>query len=172
MTQQQVLASVSSDRLRATMSRWATGVTVITAMHDGQPVGVVANSFTSVSLDPPLVLFCPALTSSTWPRIRAAGSFVVNILGYEQRDMVRNFSRSGGDKFEGVAYSLAGVGAPVLDGVPAYAACEIVEEHAAGDHMIVIGRVVELECSDASGPSPLVFCQGEYLPGTSDRSRS
>jgi 3-hydroxy-9,10-secoandrosta-1,3,5(10)-triene-9,17-dione monooxygenase reductase component len=121
---------------RTVLGQFATGVTIITAMDGAEPAGVAANAFTSVSLDPPLVLFCVARTSTTWPRIERARRFAVNILGEHQEELSRLFATKGADRFGQTEY----------DG---------------GDHIIVVGRVLDLGVSHHAGP--LVFFRGEYV---------
>jgi len=145
---------------RTVLGHFATGVTVITAVHGGEPVGLAANSFTSVSLDPPLVLFCAAKTSSTWPRIHSAGKFAVNILGADQEDVCRLFAQKGADRFTQSGYRLSANGSPLLRDVLAYIDCTIESEHDAGDHVIVVGRVQELGITSDEGP--LLFYRGGY----------
>ena len=145
---------------RSVLGHFATGVTVITAMDGHEPVGMAANSFTSVSLDPPLVLFCAAKSSSTWPRIQAAKQFAVNILSEHQEDVSRVFATKGADRFDAVGWRPGAGGSPVLDDVLAYIDCRIDAEHEAGDHVIVIGRVLDLGVAADAGP--LLFHKGGY----------
>ncbi len=145
---------------REVLGQFATGVTVVTAMAGDEPVGMAVNSFTSVSLDPPLVLFCAARSSGTWPRIRAAGRFAVNILGEHQEDVSRLFATKGADRFASVSWRVGASGAPVLDDVLAYVDCVIDAEHDAGDHVIVVGRVLDLGLTAECGP--LLFHGGGY----------
>jgi 3-hydroxy-9,10-secoandrosta-1,3,5(10)-triene-9,17-dione monooxygenase reductase component len=144
---------------RSVLGHFATGITVITAMDDGVPVGIAANSFTSVSLDPPLVLFCAAKTSSTWPRIQRAGHFTVNVLDEHQEHISRLFATKGADRFGQIEWE-AGERGPILHDVHAYLDCTIESEHDAGDHVIVVGRVHELGLTADAGP--LLFYQGRY----------
>ena len=144
---------------RSVLGHFATGITVITAMDDDEPVGIAANSFTSVSLDPPLVLFCAAKTSTTWPRIRRAGHFTVNVLDEHQEHISRLFAAKGADRFSQIEWK-AGKRGPILDDVHAYLDCTIEDEHDAGDHVIVVGRVHELGLTADAGP--LLFYQGRY----------
>ena len=154
-------ASFDQARLRQIMGHFATGVTIITAVDDGEPVGLTAQSFTSLSLDPPLILFCPGKTSSTWPRIKQAGSFCVNILGQAQEAICRTFAASGTDKFAGVVWTPSDTtGAPVLDDVLAWVDCTLEAEHDAGDHVIVVGRVVDLSMEQEG--KPLLFYRGGF----------
>jgi 3-hydroxy-9,10-secoandrosta-1,3,5(10)-triene-9,17-dione monooxygenase reductase component len=146
---------------RTVLGHFATGVTVIAAMEDGHPVGVAANSFTSVALDPPLVLFCAAKNSSTWPRIRNAAKFAVSILGDDQEDVCRVFASPGADRFSQIGYRLsAATGSPILHDAIAYVDCETEREVDAGDHVIVIGRVLELGVLRHA--DPLLYYRGGY----------
>lgn len=152
-------AAITSDIMRATMGCFATGVVIITASGADGPVGVAVNSFVSVSLYPPLVLFCAGKKSTTWPDIRQAGHFCANVLTARQEQLARQFADCV-DRYQGVAYQHGLTGAPVLDGAHAYADCEIVAQHDAGDHTLVIGRVLELH-SDP-GAAPLLFYRSNY----------
>jgi len=145
---------------RTVLGHFATGVTVITAMDGDEPVGMAANSFTSVSLDPPLVLFCAAKSSSTWPRIQAAKQFTVNILSEHQEHLSRAFATKGADRFREIGWRPGVGGAPVLGDVLAYIDCQIEAEHEAGDHVVVIGRVLDLGVAADAGP--LLFHKGGY----------
>jgi len=145
---------------RKALGQFATGVTIITAMSDSEPAGVAANSFTSVSLDPPLVLFCVARTSSTWPKIGKARKFAVNILGEHQEEVSRLFATKGADRFGSVDWHLGVGGSPVLHDTLAYLDCEFWAEYDGGDHIIVVGRVLDLGITHDAGP--LVFFRGQY----------
>jgi 3-hydroxy-9,10-secoandrosta-1,3,5(10)-triene-9,17-dione monooxygenase reductase component len=145
---------------RTVLGHFATGVTIITAMDGDEPVGVSANSFTSVSLDPPLVLFCAAKASSTWPRIEAANQFTVNILNEHQEDVCRVFATKGADRFSRIGWRPSGIGAPILHDALAYIDCAIQDVHDAGDHVIVVGKVLELGVLSEEGP--LLFYRGGY----------
>jgi 3-hydroxy-9,10-secoandrosta-1,3,5(10)-triene-9,17-dione monooxygenase reductase component len=145
---------------RRVLGQFATGVTVITAMDGEEPAGVVANSFTSVSLDPPLVLFCVARTSSTWPRIERARCFAVNILGEHQEETSRLFATRDVDRFASVEWHVGVGGSPVLEDCLAYLDCEFWAEYDGGDHIIVVGRVLDLGVPREAGP--LLFFQGKY----------
>ena len=154
------VASFGEAHYRAVLGHFATGVTIVTAMDDGQPAGLSVNSFTSVSLDPPLVAFCVARGSSTWPRIRATARFTVSILAEDQEDLSRVFATTGADKFRGVAWWEGPSGGPVLAGALAWIECTIERVDDAGDHWIVLGRVVDLEVGHTGGP--LLFFRGGY----------
>jgi flavin reductase (DIM6/NTAB) family NADH-FMN oxidoreductase RutF len=157
-------APVGPAEFRAVLGNFASGVTVVTAppAEDGDgPAGFACQSFASLSLDPPLVTFMVARTSTTWPRIARAGVFCVNVLGAEQGELCRAFAVSGADKFAGVRHSPAPVtGSPRLDGVPAWIDCRIHAVHTGGDHLIVVGRVVALGA--AEGAAPLLFHRGRF----------
>jgi flavin reductase (DIM6/NTAB) family NADH-FMN oxidoreductase RutF len=154
-------SSEEARHFRRVLGHFPTGVAVITGIDaDGKPAGMAIGSFSSVSLDPPLVCFMPDKNSSSWPKIRDFGHFCVNILGSHQESVCRAFAVSGGDKFADLAWKPAGTGAPRLDGVLAWIDCDIEVVHDAGDHFIVLGRVREL---DVEGDTlPLVFFQGGY----------
>ena len=149
-----------SSRFRHVLGHFATGVAVITAIGPSGPVGMVVSSFTSVSLEPPLVAFLPDRSSTSWPKIRAAGAFCVNILSAGQEELCAKFARKGIDKFAGVAWRPASSGAPILDGGMAWIDCELTQTFESGDHYIAIGRVLQLEAAEYG--VPLVFFQGGY----------
>jgi 3-hydroxy-9,10-secoandrosta-1,3,5(10)-triene-9,17-dione monooxygenase reductase component len=153
-----VLVPDSAD-FRAVLGHFATGITIITALDGDEPVGLAANSFTSVSLDPPLVLFCAAKTSSTWPRIQRAGHFTVNVLDENQEELCRLFATPGADRFGQTTWRV-GTQGPILDDVHAFLDCTLEAEHDAGDHVIVVGRVVDLGLNADAGP--LLFYRGRY----------
>jgi 3-hydroxy-9,10-secoandrosta-1,3,5(10)-triene-9,17-dione monooxygenase reductase component len=148
-------------RFRQVLGHFCTGVTVITTVDgDGLPAGFACQSFAALSLDPPLVLFCPSRTSATWPLIARTGHFCANVLTAGQRDLARVFGTAGADKFAGVAWSPSASGAPVLAGVLTWAGCEVEAVHEAGDHYVVLGRVTEL--GPVGTQAPLLFYRGRY----------
>jgi 3-hydroxy-9,10-secoandrosta-1,3,5(10)-triene-9,17-dione monooxygenase reductase component len=154
------LYTPGADDFRTVLGRFVTGVTIVTSMQDGRPVGVAANSFTSVSLDPPLVLFCVARTSTTWPAIEASGRFAVNILGEHQEETSRLFATRGVDRFASVEWHLSARGLPVLAQCLGYLDCETWAVYDGGDHLIAVGRVLDLAVMHDAGP--LLFFQGRY----------
>jgi flavin reductase (DIM6/NTAB) family NADH-FMN oxidoreductase RutF len=154
------LPPVAPAHFRRVLGHFPTGVVVVSAVDDGEPVGLAVGSFASVSLDPPLVGFFPDKSSTSWPRIRRAGSFVVNVLGDHQQDVCRAFATSGGDKFAGLDWHRASNGAPVLHGVTAWIECDIHDITDAGDHWFVLGAVRDLAVVGDRGP--LLFFQGRY----------
>jgi 3-hydroxy-9,10-secoandrosta-1,3,5(10)-triene-9,17-dione monooxygenase reductase component len=147
-------------RFREVLGHFATGVTIITAIDGDEPVGLAANSFTSLSLDPPLVLFCVANTSSTWPRIENAGTFAINILGEGHEDLSNLFAQKGADRFSATPWHTGVSGAPVLDEAIAYLDCRFEAEYPGGDHKIIVGRVLDLDLRE--GSRPLLFFRGKY----------
>lgn len=158
-------------RFRDVLGRFASGVTVVTAMSGEQPVGMTCQSFSSVSLEPPLVLFCPARTSRSWPLIEAAGTFCVNLLADGQAGVSRAMATRGADKFAGVGWDPAPeTGSPLLHGVIGYVDCRVEAVHRAGDHFVVIGRVLDLGTTEV--PHALTFFEGRYgstAEGAGDR---
>jgi flavin reductase (DIM6/NTAB) family NADH-FMN oxidoreductase RutF len=153
--------AIDPGEFRTVLGHFPTGVTVITACcPDGRPAGMAIGSFTSVSLEPPLVAFLPAKSSASWPRIQCAGSFCVNILGFGQQSLVRRFALSGSDKFAGLDWRSAPSGHPILPGVPAWIDCDLVRVDDAGDHWIVLGHVRALSASQRPA-GPLVFARGK-----------
>jgi 3-hydroxy-9,10-secoandrosta-1,3,5(10)-triene-9,17-dione monooxygenase reductase component len=146
-------------RFREVLGHFATGVTIVTALEEGLPVGFSCQSFSALSLDPPMVVLAPARSSTSWPRIRAAGAFCVNILGEHQEAVCRAFAISGGDKFSGVGWRPGITGAPVIDGSLAVVECELGEIFEGGDHEIVTGSVVALDVGEGG---PLLFYRGGF----------
>jgi 3-hydroxy-9,10-secoandrosta-1,3,5(10)-triene-9,17-dione monooxygenase reductase component len=152
--------TVDSARYRQVMGHFATGVTVVTAAIDGEPAGLSVNSFTSVSLDPPLVAISVSRLSTTWPKISNAGSFCVNVLADDQEDVCRVFAARATNKFRGIGWKPAESGAPILNDVLAWLDCEVTAEHDGGDHVIVVGEVRDLGIIREG--LPLVFYRGGY----------
>jgi 3-hydroxy-9,10-secoandrosta-1,3,5(10)-triene-9,17-dione monooxygenase reductase component len=151
---------IDGERFRNVLGHLPTGVTVVTAHYRGGPVGMSSNSVTSVSLDPPLILFCPSRTSKTWPKIHESGSFCVNIFAAHQEEVSRQFSRVGVDRFAGVSWHER-VSGPALDEAVAWIECAIDAEYPGGDHLIVVGAVSRLEVREGE-VEPLVFFRGRY----------
>jgi 3-hydroxy-9,10-secoandrosta-1,3,5(10)-triene-9,17-dione monooxygenase reductase component len=145
---------------RSTMGHVPTGVAVVTAMHDGLPAGLTVGSFTSASLDPPLVSFTVDRGARSWPSIQASGAFCVNVLADDQVELCRLFSSRETEKFRSVGWAPAASGSPVLEGVLAWIDCDIDRVLDAGDHHLVLGRVRELEV--AREVRPLLFYRGGY----------
>lgn len=152
--------SIDGARFRQVLGHFATGVTVVTGVAGDEPVGLAVNSFTSVSLEPALVAFCVAKASRTWPQLRLTGSFCVNILTEHQEALSRAFAGRPPDRFGGVGWRPGPSGAPILADVLAWVDCSVEAEHDAGDHVIVVGRVRELDVGHEG--RPLVFYRGGY----------
>lgn len=150
---------------RTVMGHFPTGVTVIAGMGDDGPVGFTIGSFTSVSLDPPMVGFLPQIGSETWELMAPSGSFCVNVLSDQQSDLCWKFAKSGTDatRFDGVAWHPAPSGSPVLDRAVAWIDCSVEEVFDMGDHHFVLGRVGALDADadhDGQPPVPLLFFKG------------
>jgi flavin reductase (DIM6/NTAB) family NADH-FMN oxidoreductase RutF/DNA-binding IclR family transcriptional regulator len=153
--------SIDAGWFRTVLGQYPTGVCVVTAIHpETGPAGLVIGSFTSVSLDPPMVAFFPDKSSTSWPKVERAGAFCVNILGADQESVCRRFAAKGGDKFAGQAYRQAGTGSPILEGCVAWIDCDVAAIQEAGDHFIVLGRVRDLQLEQPR--LPLLFFQGGY----------
>lgn len=150
---------IAPETFREVLGRFPTGVAVIASAVDGVPIGVAANSLASVSLQPPLVLFCPARSSQTWPQLRRTGGFCINVLSTEAEHLSRAFAVRDADRFAGVRFTPALSGRPILDEAIAWVDCELATEYDGGDHTIVLGRVVELGCRDGE---PLIFYAGSH----------
>lgn len=146
---------------RNVLAHLPTGVTVITAHGPDGPVGMAANSVTSVSLDPPLILFCPAKASTTWPKLRAAETFCVNVMAGHHEELTRRFALRETDRFAGLDYERRPSG-PALSDAVAWIECRLRDEHDAGDHTIVVADVLAIEATSAADLDPLVFFRGRY----------
>jgi 3-hydroxy-9,10-secoandrosta-1,3,5(10)-triene-9,17-dione monooxygenase reductase component len=153
-------AALDARSLRAALGRFATGVAFVTAAVDGKPAGLLVNSLASVSLQPPLVSFCPSRSSLTWSRMRRTGRFAVNVLARRHEGFAKRATPAGADRFAGVHWEPGRSGVPVLTDALASLECHTVAEHPAGDHWIVIGRVERLRTSTST--DPLVFFNGAF----------
>jgi flavin reductase (DIM6/NTAB) family NADH-FMN oxidoreductase RutF len=152
--------SFDSDRFREVVGHFPTGVAVVASAVAGRPYGMAVASFMSLSLDPPLVLFCAGKSSTSWPHIRRAGRFCVSVLSHEQRDMCKNFARQSGDKFQDVDWFASPNGSPVIDGCIAWIECDISAVYPGGDHDVVVGHVTTLDASYDG--QPLVFFRSGF----------
>jgi flavin reductase (DIM6/NTAB) family NADH-FMN oxidoreductase RutF len=150
----------TSAELRRVFGAFPTGVTAIAAVIDGVPTGLAASSFTSVSLDPPMVSVCIAHTSKTWPRLRAADRFGVSVLGAHQENAVRALSGDDADRFAALSWRATADGAVLIDGAAAWLDCSIDQQIRAGDHDIVLFVVRDLDAD--SRVAPLVFHASRY----------
>ena len=156
----QPAAAPDARLFRDALGRFATGVALVTAAPDGEPHGLIVNSLTSVSLQPPLVSFSASRSSLTWSRMRRAGRFGVNVLGRQHERFAIRATPAGADRFAGLDWELGPHGVPLLTDALATLECEILAEHPAGDHWIVVGRVDDLRTSQVN--EPLVFFAGEF----------
>ncbi|WP_397458342.1 flavin reductase family protein [Pseudomonas asplenii] len=157
-----LIAADSSEprALRNLLGQFATGVTVITTRGaDGRKVGMTANSFSSVSLDPPLVLWSLARTAPSVNDFLVASHFAINVLGSDQHGLSGHFARPAADKFVGIEHVEATAGVPLLDGAIATLVCRNLTQYEGGDHLIFLG---EIEHYRHSGGEPLVFHAGQY----------
>lgn len=151
---------VGADEFRSALRHFPAGVTIVTTRDgEGRPCGLTASAFTSVSLDPPLVLVCVDHAATAHPAVDAHGWFAVNVLGKSQEHLARRFAVSGSDKFAGVAFREGRAGLPILEDVVASLECRVVQRYAGGDHTIFVGQVEGV--SVAGGP-PLVYFHGGY----------
>ena len=149
----------STREFRDALGRFVTGVTVVTTLSDTGPLGMTVNSFASLSLDPPLVLWSPARKSSRFPAFEAAPYFAIHVLGAAQRDLAEHFARIG-DMPPGLAYAEGPGGVPLLDGMVARFECRHAAGHDGGDHLIVVGEVLRITTADIA---PLVFDRGAFV---------
>ena len=152
---------INQMELRKALGAFVTGVTVVTTCEaDGTPRGFTANSFTSVSLDPPLVLVCIATSALSYPVFQACGHFAINILAEDQTETSSIFASKAPDKFDRAAWRKGAGGSPIIEGAAAWLACAMHDQVEAGDHAILIGRVVDFAHSPSN---PLGFCRGSYV---------
>jgi 3-hydroxy-9,10-secoandrosta-1,3,5(10)-triene-9,17-dione monooxygenase reductase component len=151
--------SIGKGEFRAALGHFASGVVVITSLHDERPTGLTCQSFFSLSLEPPLVALAPGKSSTSWPKLAEAGNFCANVLADDQEVLARTFANSGTDKFAGVGWSPAPSGLPRLHGAIAWIDCNIDTVHDGGDHHLVVASVIGLE----TGPGhPLLFYRGGF----------
>jgi len=153
-------AATDARSFRDAIGRFATGVAFVTAAPNGEPVGLIVNSLTSVSLEPPLVSFSPSRSSLTWSRMQRTGRLGVNVLGRQHEQFAKRATPAGADRFAGLDWTLGRGGTPLLTDALASFECEIVAEHPAGDHWIVVARVDEVRTSPIK--DPLVFFAGAF----------
>lgn len=154
------ISTIDPAVFRKVLGSYPTGVCVITALDGDRPAGMVVGSFTSVSLDPPLVGFFPAKSSGSWPLIEAHGHFCVNVMSSEQQDVCRAVSAKGDEKFVGVDYVLSDHNLPIIAGSIASIECKLYSVTEAGDHWFVLGEVLRMEV--VSENDPMLFHRGRY----------
>ncbi len=153
--------SVAADEFRAALRRWASGVAIVTS-RDGETIhGMTVSAFSSVSMQPPLVLICADKSSHTNPLILRSGVFAVNVLASDQRALSLRFSSKDEEwrRFDGIDWTALATGAPVLPGVAAVLDCRVAATHDAGDHLIHVGRV---EAARAGASEPLLYYAADY----------
>lgn len=154
------MSTIDPIQLRNALGQFATGVTVVTSFDEqGRPIGVTANSFNSVSLDPPLVLWSLARKAQSLAAFQSAGHFAVHVLGLDQRPMSDRFARSGADKFAGLDFQRSTEGVPLFDSCAARFLCRTAYQYEGGDHVIFVGEVTGFE---SSSTDPLLFHGGRY----------
>jgi 3-hydroxy-9,10-secoandrosta-1,3,5(10)-triene-9,17-dione monooxygenase reductase component len=152
---------IEPGEFRRALGHFASGVTVVAGLdEDGAPVGLACQSFTSLSLDPPLVLVCPGRGSTSWPRIATGGRFTVNVLAADQQSVCAALGRPGDRKFDGVPWHRTERGGLALDGAIAWLDCDVADVHDGGDHHIVVGAVRRLAV--VRDHPPLLFFRGGY----------
>jgi flavin reductase (DIM6/NTAB) family NADH-FMN oxidoreductase RutF len=151
---------IDPTHFRQVLSHFASGVVVVTGVVEGRPAGLTCQSFTALSLQPPMVLFCPAKSSTSWPQLAVTEYLCVNVLSADQHEISNGFARSGTDKFAGVSWSPTPHGAPALDGATAHIEVRVAARHDGGDHHIVACSVESL--SATSEPDPLVYYRSTY----------
>jgi 3-hydroxy-9,10-secoandrosta-1,3,5(10)-triene-9,17-dione monooxygenase reductase component len=151
--------AVEAAEFRTVLGHFASGVVVVTGRTVEGPAGFTCQSFFSLSIDPPLVAFAPARTSTSWPRIAATGACGISVLADSQEALARTFAQHGTDKFAGVAWRAGVTGAPRLDGALAWLDCRIERVVEGGDHDVAVARVAAME---AAGGRPLLFYRGGY----------
>ncbi|MFK0119837.1 flavin reductase family protein [Streptomyces sp. NPDC090994] len=161
MTAPTVLSPHDTTQFRSVLGHVPTSVAIVTAMSRGGPVGVTVGSFSSVSLDPPLVNFFIDRSSRTWPRLNESSTFTVNVLGAGHGHLCRAFSRRGVDRFDGVAWQPSEAGNPVLEDAMVALDCTRYKIDLLGDHIQVVGRVDAMQIRTAG--LPLVFHRGDFL---------
>ena len=159
-------ASVSAEQaidprqFRTVLGQFCTGITIIPTVDDGEPVGFACQSFAALSLDPPLVLFCPTKGSRSWAAIERTGKFAVNVLAEEQQAVCARFGSREPDKFAGIDWTPSPLGSPIIDKSLAHIDCTVETVHDGGDHYVVFGRVSSM--SEIKTERPLLFYRGQY----------
>lgn len=151
---------IGPDEFRHVLGHFASGVTVVTTWDaDGRPTGLTASAFTSVSLEPPLILVCVDHKAQSYPALRASSRFAVNVLAVEHETLSRRFATTDADKFNGVSYHPGPLGLPLLPEALAHLECRTVHAYSGGDHTIFVG---EVEAAHAHDGEPLLYFRGDY----------
>ncbi|QNG17448.1 flavin reductase family protein [Rhodococcus triatomae] len=154
------VAGIDPKQFRTVLGQFCSGVTIITTVVDEQPVGFACQSFAALSLDPPLVLFCPTKVSRSWAAIEKTGTFCVNVLAEEQQEVCARFGSREPDKFAGVDWTVSPLGSAIIDNSLAHVDCTVENVHDGGDHHVVFGRVHSM--SEVRSERPLLFYRGQY----------
>ena len=155
--------SFTQRQFRDALGHFATGIAVVTAAaEDGTVAGLTVNSFTSVSLDPPLLLVCLARTITSFAIFERARHFAISLLREDQRHVSAAFATSGDAKWQGQQHRLGAVACPIIHPNLAAFECEVHTRHDAGDHMLLIGRVIRVETAESGDPHPLLYFRGRY----------
>ena len=153
--------TIEAERFRQVLGYYPTGVSAITAMeHGDQPLGLIVGTFSSVSLNPPLVGFLPDKGSSTWPKIERTGHFCVNVLASDQQDVCRQLASRSDNKFAEVEYTVSSHNLPTISGALATIECQLHSVTDAGDHYFVLGQVLRLDALREA--DPMLFFRGRY----------
>lgn len=147
---------------KQTLGQFCTGVTIVTSLYQGEPVGFTCQSFSALSIDPPMILISPDKKSSTWPKIRDNRRFAINVLSSTQEGLSRQFGRSGEDKFAAINWDYSPGGLPIFDETLAWLECQIYEEIDAGDHTLVLAKIEGL-AANPEDKAPLLFHRGQYV---------
>jgi 3-hydroxy-9,10-secoandrosta-1,3,5(10)-triene-9,17-dione monooxygenase reductase component len=161
--------TIDHREFRRVLGAFPTGVTIVTARHDNSPAGFTANAFTSVSLDPPLVLICVGNQNATLRTIQSSQAFAVNVMPIEEEALARCFATNGPAKYErfcDASWHVEATGSPVLDNTLAWVDCRLSASYPGGDHQIIVGEVLALGMRPGT---PLLFSAGAYLPMPSKR---
>ncbi len=153
--------TISADEFKQALSRWPSGVTIVTARSGDRVHGMTVRAFTEVSLEPPLVLVCADKKSNTMPLIQAGGVFAVNVLACDQHELANRFASKKDEwrRFDGLETDVAVTGAPLLRGVVVNLDCRVVAAHESGDHVIYVGQIEAMRHFDRA---PLLYCRGAY----------
>lgn len=153
--------TIDPSSFRTAVGYFASGITIITSCFEGEPLGFTCQSFYSVSMSPPLVSFSVMKSSASYPKIRQAGRFAVNILSEDQESLSNQFALRGTEKWQGVDWQASPLGNPLISGNLHWIDCEIQSEYEAGDHIIVLGKVNSLNLN-APDSQPLLYFKGQY----------
>jgi flavin reductase (DIM6/NTAB) family NADH-FMN oxidoreductase RutF len=165
--------TIDPKQFRSVLGHFPTGVTIVTGMHGDRPAGFTIGSFTSVSLEPPMVGFLPMTNSVTWEAIAPWGRFCVNVLSRGQADLCWKFAKTANEdeRFDDVAWRPGPSGSPIIERAVAWIDCELEHVYEMGDHFFVLGRVIALDADadhDGDGPHPLLFFKGTLGGFTSE----